>query len=212
MSDRIRLVCFDLGGVILRICRSWVEGCEAAEIDVRGDVDGLLAERPWNEINDAYQCGQIDGATFAARFSAVIDGIYSPEEIMLVHDAWTREEYAGVDSVIEAIHAAGVETAVLSNTNHDHWVTFDRYPTVGLVQKRYASHLLEARKPEPAAYRAVEAATGHDAAGILFFDDLEVNVEAARAVGWRAEQIDPLRGTAPQIRQALRAHGVLAPA
>ena len=43
---------------------------------------------------------------------------------------------------------------------------------------------------------------------ILFFDDAEENVQAARAVGWRAERIDPAGDTARQIAEALAQHGV----
>jgi len=45
---------------------------------------------------------------------------------------------------------------------------------------------------------------------VLFFDDLGINVEAARSCGWRAERIDPGAETAPQIRAHLVRYRVLA--
>ena len=42
MTTPISLVCFDLGGVVVRICRSWAEGCAEAGLDVRGDVEEAL--------------------------------------------------------------------------------------------------------------------------------------------------------------------------
>ncbi len=46
LEKRIRLVCFDLGGVVIRICRTWAEGCAAAGLEVR---DPLL----WRQTKPA---------------------------------------------------------------------------------------------------------------------------------------------------------------
>ncbi len=44
---------------------------------------------------------------------------------------------------------------------------------------------------------------------ILFGDDTEENVIAARVVGWRATRVDPAGVPAQQIIDALAKHGVL---
>jgi putative hydrolase of the HAD superfamily len=211
MDERpVQLVCFDLGGVLLRICRSWAEGCAAAGLELRDGRD--LLHRPsdgWDELNDLYQRGRLSRDEYARRFSAATGGLYSPEEIIRVHEAWILGEYEGVGGVIRRIDEAGRETAILSNTTHEHWLTLPRYPSLQLLNNRLASHELGLRKPEEASYRAVEQRTGMAGPSILFFDDLEENVLAARRVGWRAEQIDPLRSTAEQMIAALRAHGVI---
>ncbi len=43
---------------------------------------------------------------------------------------------------------------------------------------------------------------------MLLFDETEENVQAAQAVGWSAERIDPAGDTARQMTEALAAHGV----
>lgn len=194
---------------MLRICRSWREGCAAAALDVRGDVDAMSASEQWAALNDAYQRGRIDVEAFVGGFSEMVGGLYSPDEILRVHLGWTLGEYEGVGDVVDRIHAAGVETAVLSNTSHDHWEIMPQYPAWRKLRNKLASHLLAIRKPDAAAYRAVQEHTGFAGAEILFFDDLPENVEAARRFGWRAEQIDPSGSTAEQIDAALVAHGVL---
>ncbi len=35
MTCSIQLVCFDVGGVVVRICHTWAEGCAAAGITPR---------------------------------------------------------------------------------------------------------------------------------------------------------------------------------
>ncbi len=206
----IRLVCFDLGGVIVRICRTWAEGCAAAGIEMRNGVDPLSGSPDgWQEMHELHQTGRIDLLSFARRCSRIMGGAYTPEEIVRVHEAWTLDEYEGVGDLVERIHEAGIETAVLSNTTHEHWVTFDRYPTFTQLRNRFGSHELALRKPDPAAYRAIEDHTGCSGAEILFFDDLPENIDAARGLGWRVLKIDPSGSTSQQMERALVEHDVL---
>ncbi len=84
----------------------------------------------------------------------------------------------------------------------------DEFPTVGRLRHRFASHELGLNKPDPAIYHHVERQLGYTGKQILFFDDAEENVIAAREVGWRAEGIDPARDTARQMTEAMAEHGV----
>ena len=208
-SPAVKLVCFDLGGVVLRICRSWAEGCRAAGLDVRLQAD-LLHEQPemFSDINDAHQRGRISLAEYAERFSEIIDGVYSPGEIMQIHAAWILGEYDGISRIVISIHDAGLTTAVLSNTNHAHWRSIVNYPTVMRLRHHLGSHELGLRKPEPAAYLAVQEKTGFSGGEILFFDDLPENIAAARRLGWRADLIDPLNSPPEQIAGVLRDCGI----
>ena len=68
-----RLVCFDLGGVIIRICRTWAEGCRAAGLDVRRPELWRQTHIARRRIIIDYQTGRIDGLTFASRASALVE-------------------------------------------------------------------------------------------------------------------------------------------
>ena len=48
------------------------------------------------------------------------------------------------------------------------------------------SHEVGLAKPDPAAYELVTARLGVEAGEVLFLDDVEANVVAARALGWHA--------------------------
>ena len=48
------------------------------------------------------------------------------------------------------------------------------------------SHEVGLGKPDPAVYALTAARLGVEPAQIVFLDDVEVNVEAARAAGWHA--------------------------
>lgn len=221
MSDpRVSLVVFDLGGVIVRICRSWAEGCRVAGVPVRAEeqmgTQEMIARR--RELARAYQEGRIDCEEYFRRVAESTDGLYTPDEIRRVHDAWTMDEYPGVNALVRALKGAGVATGVLSNTNHAHWMRLAppphveavEYPTPRLVDHLHASHLLGLSKPSPEIYHRFAELTGYRGRKreILFFDDLEENIAAARSVGWRAVQVDHAGDTASQMAHILREHGL----
>jgi putative hydrolase of the HAD superfamily len=210
LSDRsIKLVCFDLGGVLIRICRSWEEGCAAAGLDVREGFRSPIHEPRRRAAVDALQRGAIEPDEFWVEISDCFGGVYEPYEIERVHRAWTLGEYEGVCDVIDRIHDAGVATACLSNTNAPHWEILVRHDALKRLHSLHASHLLRSAKPDEAIYRAFEQAVGRAGEEILFFEDTEENAVAAFALGWRTAVVDPHTETAPQIEAALLEHGVL---
>ncbi|MET0592076.1 MAG: HAD-IA family hydrolase [Polyangiaceae bacterium] len=221
LDEKIRLVCFDLGGVLVRIRTQWPDLCRAARLDVRGDSGGDVAERARRLLSDALQLGSLSPDAWLTEVGTALGGLYTAEEITALHDAVLVEEYAGVGALIDDLHRAGVATACLSNTNAVHWATMlhhdgsaplpgePRYPGVKSLRSLNASHLMRLVKPAPEIYRALEGATGFAGAQILFFDDLAENVAAARHVGWIAEQIDPTQPTDVQMRRYLAVHGVI---
>ena len=57
----IKLVCFDLGGVVVRICQSWAEGCARAGVECRVTPEELANLMPSIlPINHAYERGEIE--------------------------------------------------------------------------------------------------------------------------------------------------------
>ena len=214
----VKLVCFDWGGVILQICRSWPEGCQRARLPIRGDTNDPAWANQRRGVARAFQEGLITRDEFYDRLSHATERLYSPAEVAAIHDAWLVAEYPGVDRVVATLNATpGLTTALLSNTNEAHW---DRqlpkpdgrpgdFPTAFALQLRHASHFMGLIKPEDAIYQEFERLTGFTGPEILFFDDLAENIAAARARGWLAEQIDHTGDTAGQMLAALRRHAVL---
>lgn len=206
--SRIRLVCFDVGGVVIRVCRTWEEGCAAAGLPVRDPDPGEHTRPQRRALVVEHQTGRIDAETFAARTSALLCGLYSPAEIRGVHRAWLLDEYEGVLDLVDRLHAADLDTAALSNTNHDHWSRMGDYPAVVRIRHHLTSHRLGLHKPDPAIYRRLEQLLGYGGEEILFFDDTEENVIAARELGWRAAVIDPAGEPARQMEDVVRGEGL----
>ncbi len=220
MSERARaMVVFDLGGVVVRICRSWGEACEAAGVDHRPLPEDPALREERRRLVRAYERGAITCGEYFAGVAAATGGLYTPDEVVRVHDAWILEEYAGVADLIARLRSAGVITGVLSNTNHRHWLQLTsgpgraaKFTTPEQVDHPHASHLLGLAKPDRSVYEAflARAGGGRVAPGdVIFFDDLADNVRAAIDAGWRADRIDPDAGPAEQIERVLRHEGLL---
>jgi len=214
----IRCVCFDWGGVILKICRSWAQGCERAGLSVRGDASTPAWANVRRGASLEYQLGRLEDAEYFRRISEACLGLYTPEECEAIHHAWLIEEYAGVAALIDDLHAAGVTTALLSNTNRAHWLRQfpvmkegerTRFGAASKLRLRHASHLLGLAKPDAEIYRAFERQTHFHAGEILFFDDLDENVHAAAGQGWSTLRIDHTGDTAEQMRRCLMDRKVL---
>lgn len=224
MGASIRLVCFDLGGVVVRICRSWREGCAVAGVPFRdGDAFSAEALRARRRLlNDSYQSGRISCSRYFSEIAEATGGLYSPEEVSRIHLAWTLDDYPGIADLIDRINRSGVcTTACLSNTNASHWRTLTvgdpsaphphaRRPSQAISKLRhhFVSHRIGAIKPHEPAFRCVERALGLKPGEIIFFDDLPENVDAARALGWHAHRIDHEQDTAAQITGHLRDAGI----
>ncbi len=217
----IECVCFDLGGVLVRIARDWAEGCQLAGYPVRGASAGGALGRVRGELMQRFGLGQLSEDEWLEQLERGMNGLYTREEMRRIHHSWTRGEYSGALELVEELNDKGVVTACLSNTNQAHWTRLvhhdgvaalpgePEYPCVLRLRHAHASHLHGLAKPDPEFFRAFEGATGQQGRAVLFFDDLIENVAAARAVGWCAERVDPSVETVPQLRSLLAQYGVL---
>ena len=209
----IKVVCFDLGGVLVR----FAEACQRSGVPFR-DADWMMTDEALSRrraIIDSYQRGSLSTPGYFAALAAATEGRYTAVELEQVHDAWLVEEYQGVLDLIGALNEQpDLVTACLSNTNERHWRALapsapGSYPSVANLRQRLASHIIGKSKPDPRIYSHAERELGVRGSDILFFDDLATNVNAAREQGWRAERVDPKERTAEQMASHLAAHGVI---
>lgn len=209
----VRVVCFDWGGVIIRICRNWREGCERAGLPIHEAAGTPEAVARRRAISARHQVGQISCDDFYTRVAHASEGLYSAHEIQCIHDAWLIEEYPRVGEVIDQLNEVdGVETALLSNTNASHWARQHDGPggfaSAFRLRHRLASHELGLAKPDAAIYHAARERFDVPSEQIVFFDDLQENIDAAVTAGWRGCLIDPFGDTAAQIEHHLESLGI----
>lgn len=212
-AEPVRVVCFDLGGVVVRICRSWEEACRAAGVPVREAErfghPGAVERR--RELVRLYETGRVTSDEYWSRIAEATEGVYTPDEIERVHLAWILEDYPGIEALIERINRVpGVRTACLSNTNHAHWVSLigGRFPAVSRLGHHVASHAIGVAKPHTEAYEIVERSLGFAGPSIAYFDDLQENIDAALKRRWRAFRVDHAGDTPAQIEAHIRSLGL----
>ena len=88
-------------------------------------------------------------------------------------------------------------------------MTSGRFPNITSLKYTGVSHEMRLQKPGQPIYEAFEQLVSALPGEIVFFDDLEENVEAAQERGWHAYWIDHAKDTAEQMELILISEGVL---
>jgi putative hydrolase of the HAD superfamily len=98
-------------------------------------------------------------------------------------------ERTSVFTMVKQLKQAGLMCCVLSNTIALHWEKLNstrEYPSLGLFDHVFASHLIQCAKPEETSFSFVANALNLQMSECLLIDDTPLNVSRAKAVGWRA--------------------------
>ncbi|MEW5795959.1 MAG: HAD family phosphatase [Candidatus Zixiibacteriota bacterium] len=177
--NRIDTIVFDLGNVILPF--DPLKPCATL-----GEMIGKSAEEVAHLIYDSnlerrFEQGRIDGAAFTRGVSEALDLNLAESEFReLWADMFTEnQEVSDIVRELKPYH----RLMLMSNTNHWHWRhAFLHFPIVSEFESYVLSFEVGELKPHPAIYRAALAKAGADRS-VLFIDDIEVNVNAARIMG-----------------------------
>lgn len=207
----VQLICFDLGGVLIQLCDGWQHACQLA---------GVIPSKPITDSDIAQlvklvhreEVGELKEGEFFALTSPQLG--LSPDDARAMSDAWLRGPFPGIDPLIDALHAAGLTTACLSNTNAYHWRAMSdpshrNALPLHKLHHRFASHLVRDRKPNPSIYQHVEQATATAPETILFFDDSAENIHAAEARGWQTCHVTEPNDPVAQMTSHLKLHNLI---
>jgi putative hydrolase of the HAD superfamily len=210
VNGEVRLICFDLGRVLIRLCDGWHHACEMAGVPLPPFFSDQQRAQ-LQQLVHISECGQMCHDEFCQR-SAQIMGI-DPVHVDALSTAFLRDPFPGALQLVQELKDRGFLTACLSNTNASHWQimcaeTGASALALTRMDYRFGSHEIGVRKPDAEIYRHVERATGLNGSQIVFFDDILENVEGARALGWRAHQVTDRTNPVKQMRQRLRDEGV----
>jgi HAD superfamily hydrolase (TIGR01509 family) len=195
-------VCFDLGGVLVRITLDIAEAAARAGVAIVGSPGKFMDYPPFID----FQAGRRSEDAYLMGLGELLG--CSVADALAVHNHILVEPYPGTLELLEALEADGVMCGCLSNTNAPHWREMregDRFPNVARLSVAVASHEHEMEKPNADIFeRFRELAGWPHLDEIVFFDDTRANVDAARRLGWRAWLIDPNGDPAQQMRSALQ--------
>lgn len=186
LRPRVDAVVIDLDGVI----RHW-DPTYAAEVDGRlglpvGTLEsvGLEPER-LDRVHD----GRLPFEAWCAEIGEVIAGAH-PVNATEVADAWAMATWQIDLAVVEMIQAVRevVPVALLSNASSHLLTDLDLCGLGDAFDLVVGSADIGAAKPDPTAFAAATDGLGVPGERSLFIDDRQQNVDAARAVGMRAER------------------------
>jgi len=94
-----------------------------------------------------------------------------------------KEPIEGMAEIVNEV-SGGHLTALVSNTNEIHYnLSQNRFKALRVLQKHYLSYELHVMKPDKKFYQAIVNDLGASASSMLFVDDLEENIKAAKDCG-----------------------------
>jgi glucose-1-phosphatase len=129
----------------------------------------------------------------------------APEELLAYFSFWPKGLFPGTKALIGRI-LPHYSRAIFSNTNELHWPRLmTEMELEGRFDYYFASFQIKMAKPDPAAFRHVIEALSREPSEILFLDDTQMNVDAARLVGMKAERVCGIG----QVEKILSENGVL---
>ena len=198
-SPPTRAVLFDLGGVVLDI--DFGRALAAWAPHSRLSPEQLRATFAFDEPFQHHETGRLDDDSYfghlrqALQLECALDAVRSGFNAILIGE---------IEETVEMLDAlrGRVPCYAISNTNPSHVAHMESaFP--GLLARFthvFTSHEIGHRKPQPQAFEHVLRAIAAPAGEVLLFDDLQPNVDAARALGLQAVLVS----SPNDVRSALR--------
>lgn len=196
----IDVLLFDLGGVLIELTGvpTMMKWSDLPE-------DELWARWLHSEAVRKFESGRSSPQEFAQTIVTEFQLGVAEDEFMQAFIAWPRGPY---DGALELLDELGdrYRLGCLSNTNHIHWQRFEEETELlARFDVHLPSHHTGLMKPDLPVYEHAIKALDVPAASILFMDDNQINVDAARQAGMEAE----LTRTPQGVRDVLTSRALL---
>jgi FMN phosphatase YigB (HAD superfamily) len=179
-----KAVVFDLGKVLLNF--DYGRAAEALAPLTRIDAASIRQLIDQSPLLHQFETGLIS-------FDQLL-GIFTQEtgyrgDVKTFHTAF-GDIFSEIPPMVELhrqLHARGIPTHVLSNTNEIavEWVR-KGFPFFAHFNSYIYSHEVRAMKPAPAIYAALESSAGFTGPDLLYIDDRPENIDAAIERGWQS--------------------------
>ena len=197
----IKVILFDLGGVLVEltgvpVMLQWTNH--------RYDTEGLWKAWLNSPAVRSFEKGQSTAEQFADDLIREMDLPVGKTQFIDRFRQWPRGLFPGVASLLERLNPT-YTLACLSNSNVLHWpIVMKDMGLEKMLHYHFASHLMQKLKPDRESFEYVLQGLGCDASSVLFLDDNDINVTAAKKIGMIAH-----RATGPgEIEDALKKTGV----
>ena len=193
MSE-IKTLLFDLGGVLV----------ELTGVDSMMSWSDLDEEEVWHRWTHStsvrlFESGACSASDFAERIVEEFSLTVSPCKFLQAFEDWPVP-YPGVSDLLQQI-SRHFHMVCLSNTNHLHWQRFeDESDLLSYFDMTLPSHITGMMKPDIEVYHHVLDVLEQHPASILFLDDNQLNIDAAREVGLQSDLTRSLSGVVKNLK------------
>jgi putative hydrolase of the HAD superfamily len=208
----IRCVISDFGGVLTSpLLQSFVAYQEETGVDFRlfGEAMGRMLERDGAHPLYELECGRITEAEFYSGIEAELGGGLSMAGFQERYFANLHPNEPMIE-YMRSLRGRGYRMALLTN-NVREWEPLWRAKIPALdeiFEVIVDSGFVGMRKPDPAIYElTLERLADIRAEECVFVDDVDVNCEAAVALGMRAVQFHDAGQAIDALERLLRAEG-----
>lgn len=156
------------------------------------DAEQTSFQAAYWKYRDAYDRGALSAAAYWETVARDLEKVLDAGELGGLIDAdtvvWTRPN-AEMMEWSARLNRAGIKTGILSNIGDAMELgVLGRFPALREFSHHTFSHRLGIAKPDAEIYRHAVEGLGVPAGEILFVDDREENILAARAIGMVAVQ------------------------
>lgn len=177
------ILLLDIGGVVYR---SWPDDAFHARWAAQCGCDvETLAQRFWGGDDwGLAELGLISAEENIARLAARL-GVGAELAREMVFESWASQPDEALAAFVTGLRAAGTTVAALTNNTSTEAQLLARPELARLFDLAISSADAGLCKPDAALYRHAETRLGAAGPALVFVDDVEANVAAARALGWR---------------------------
>jgi putative hydrolase of the HAD superfamily len=180
MPKQIRVLLFDLGGVLIEL------NDLSTFLHLNGDeipVNKLWSDWLSSPAARAFEMGISTKEQFADKYIEETNLPIKRNEFLNAFTQLPKCLYPDAHRLIERCRDRYF-TACLSNTNALHWQRLTHEMGIDrMFDQHFASHLTGKLKPDRESFEHVLQSLNCDPSSIIFLDDNEMNVKAARSVG-----------------------------
>jgi len=210
MANTVKLICFDLGGVVVRlksgVAAELVAICPAHRQATLSAAlrDDFTHQQTSFSLNEEYQRGLLTTENYLTNMLQNFEGAISEAQLREKVLSIIAGEFEESVSLLPKL-AKNYRLACYSNTHDLHWQhMLERFSWMSHFELPLASHLTGIAKPHLDSFAALCNASKLGAEECLFVDDRMVNIEGAVKYGMRA-----VHSTAPsKLALALQDAGV----
>jgi HAD superfamily hydrolase (TIGR01509 family) len=199
LHNQIGIVLFDVGGVLVEL-----SGVPTMLAWMGNRVSTEERWKMWltSPVVRAFETGRSTPEIFADQLIAEMALPVGRDRLLQEFARWTLGLLPGARDLVGRVPRRYTR-ATLCNSNALHWPRLMRDMQLAeAFDYHFASHLMGKIKPDEEAFYHVTETLNCAAGEILFLDDNELNVEAAKRVGMNAAQVKGVRAAERVLAEA----------